>query len=393
MKITRKRVILTAIAALLLVTAVAAAAYAVYGIYYPTPEGEYKVGRTKFFVTDDDRKEVFSDAPDDLRELPVTVYYPAEPGKGDEHAVFASKAVEDVLAKTNACPSFILESIRPNSYVDAAPVAGKTFPVLLFSGGLYGQFPFYNSLLESVAAEGYIVVAVEHPYSEIAVENSAGELILNTAAGTAYFDTETDNDKLEANANALCDIWTADMLFVLDSLGELNTSNTVLKGSMDLSKTGIFGHSFGGAAAIQCLQERKELAAGINMDGSIYGKQKTTPVEQPVVFMNNAQEAVISAICFQEKVEASLTSEACYHMILLDSTHDSFATDSGLLYDKYPFLKCGDVADVNGKTALYALTAYITAFFDQYIKGVPSEMLETGCSAEYPVFLSSKFET
>jgi pimeloyl-ACP methyl ester carboxylesterase len=181
------------------------------------------------------------------------------------------------------------------------------------------------------------------------------------------------------------------MLFVLDSLGELNTSNTVLKGSMDLSKTGIFGHSFGGAAAIQCLQERKELAAGINMDGSIYGKQKTTPVEQPVVFMNNAQEAVISAICFQEKVEASLTSEACYHMILLDSTHDSFATDSGFCMTN-TLLKCGDVGCERENRALFIDCLYYGIFRSVY-KGVPSEMLETGCSAEYPVFLSSKFET
>ncbi len=182
------------------------------------------------------------------------------------------------------------------------------------------------------------------------------------------------------------------MLYVFDSLDELNESNAILKGSMNLSKTGIFGHSFGGAAAIQCLQERKELAGGINMDGSIYGKQTTTPVDQPFVFMNNSQESIIGAICFQEKVVASESSEACYHMMLLDSTHDSFATDSGLLYDKFPFMKMGDIADVDGKSALASLTAYVTAFFDQYIEGVPSEMLETGYSADYPAIYSMKYE-
>ena len=392
MKITRKRVILTAMAALFLVSAVSAAAYVAYGIHYPTPEGEYKVGQTKLYITDKERLEVFSDTPDDLRELPVTVYYPAEPAKGGAQARFASKNVEEVLSEGAGCPSFILDTIHPNSYVDAAPVADKTFPVLLFSGGLYGQLPFYGSLLESIAAEGYIVVAVEHPYSEMATVNSAGELIRYSDAGTAYCDIETDNDKLEANSNVLCDIWTADMLYVFDSLDELNESNAILKGSMNLSKTGIFGHSFGGAAAIQCLQERKELAGGINMDGSIYGKQTTTPVDQPFVFMNNSQESIIGAICFQEKVVASESSEACYHMMLLDSTHDSFATDSGLLYDKFPFMKMGDIADVNGRSALASLTAYVTAFFDQYIEGVPSEMLETGYSADYPVIYSMKYE-
>lgn len=182
------------------------------------------------------------------------------------------------------------------------------------------------------------------------------------------------------------------MLYVFDSLKELNETNTILAGSMDHTRTGIFGFSFGGATSIQCLQERKELIVGVNMDGSLYGKQKTLPVKQPVVFMNNSQDAVLNTVCFQEKVAASQSSEACYHMIMYDSTHNTFATDSGLIYEKYPFMKIGEVADVNGNAALYSLTTYITAFFDQYLCGDPQAMLQIDNSSEYMVFLSEKYE-
>lgn len=392
MKKARKRIVLIGAVLLLLIMVGSAIGYVAYGIRYPIPEGEFKVGCTKLFLTDKDRLEIFSDEPDDLRKIPVTVYYPAEPGDGDTHSKFASDAIKEAIVKQDVYPAIILDTIQPNSFVDAKPVAGQTFPVLLFTGGLYGQHPFHGSLLDAIAAEGYIVVAVEHPYSDIATENSKGDLIAYSPAGTAYFDTETDPDTLENNAVELCNIWTADMLYVFDSLKELNETNTILAGSMDHTRTGIFGFSFGGATSIQCLQERKELIVGVNMDGSLYGKQKTLPVKQPVVFMNNSQDAVLNTVCFQEKVAASQSSEACYHMIMYDSTHNTFATDSGLIYEKYPFMKIGEVADVNGNAALYSLTTYITAFFDQYLCGDPQAMLQIDNSSEYMVFLSEKYE-
>lgn len=388
-----KKLILLGISAIVVSLIAGATFYIFDGIKYPQPHGEYEVGRTKFFLTDEARLETFSDDASDKRELPVTVYYPATPQKGDQRSTFASKAVGEGIAAKNGFPAVILDTIHPNSFVDARPTANETFPVLLFSGGLYGQFPFYGSLLEAVASEGYIIVCVEHPYSEVFTETSDGRLIPYSDAGTAYFDIETDNSKLEAYSEALADVWTADMLFIYDNLGALNATHKILAGTMNLEKTGIFGHSFGGAAAVQCLQEREELIAGINMDGSLFGKQKVNPVKQPVVFMNSSQGAVQGAICFEEKIVSSMSSEACYHMMLLDSTHDSFAPDSGLFYDKYPFARPADGAQIDGREALSSLAFYITSFFDQYLLDVPQEFLEVGYSPDHLHMMSSKFKT
>jgi dienelactone hydrolase len=366
--------------------------YIADGIRYPVPDGEYQVGRTKMYLTDSSREEIFSEETGDKRELPVTIYYPADPKVGDRRADFASKAVADAIASYNGFPTFVLDTVKPNSFIDAEPVSGETFPVLMFSEGLYGQASFYGSLLEAVASQGYIIVSVEHPYSDIASEASDGSIIRYNNEGTAFFDVETDNVKLEAYGEALADVWTSDMLFVYDELANLNKGNEILAGTMNLEKTGIFGHSFGGAVAVQCLQEREELIAGINMDGSLFGKQRDEPVYQPIVFMNSSQGAVLSAIFFQEKVIASQTSEACYHMMLLDSTHDSFAPDSGLLYDKFPIVKPADAAKIPGGEALSDLSFYITAFFDQYILGQKQEAIELGFSEEHLHIMWGKYD-
>lgn len=392
-KISRIRFLVLGAVVFCLVAGAGATLYVADGIHYPDPEGEYQVGRTKLFLTDKSRAETFSENPDDKRELPVTIYYPAVIGKDDRRSTFASKAVGEVIAAYNGLPAVLLNTLKLNSFVDAKPVAGEQFPVLLFSGGLYGQAPFYGSLLESIASEGYIVVAVEHPYSEIITESSDGSLIRYNDQGTAFFDKETDNEKLDEYGSALADVWTADMLYVFDNLSELQAKHSILAGSMNLEKTGIFGHSFGGATTVSCLQERPELVAGINMDGSLFGQQKTNPVYQPIVFMNSSQGAVIGAIFFQEKVVASQTSEACYHMMLMNSTHDSFATDSGLLYDKYPFARPPDAAQINGREALSDLSFYITAFFDQYMLGQSQDIFDLGYSEQHLQIMSAKYDT
>lgn len=368
---------------LVLVTALAASAiYVAAGIRYPAPAGPYEVGRTRIFVTDESRDETFSDDPGDRRELPVTVYYPASDTSSEPLATFASDAVCEKIAGFNGTPSFLLKTIISNSHVDASVSDKGPFPVLLFSGGLYGQLPFYGSLLERLASEGFVIVAVEHPYSDVAVEMSDGRIVTCNDPGTAYPELSGEDMAAVKRYEALGDVWVRDMNCVLSHVAGMNETDERFAGSMDLARVGIFGHSFGGAAAVAAARENPEILAAVNMDGTMFGSM-ADPLTQPVMLMMNEQGISQSALYFREKVEISETSEACYHLLLRGSTHDSFATDSGLIYDKYSILRSPEVASIGGFEALDSLTAYLKAFFDQYLSGVDSDLLNQAVTPEY----------
>jgi len=63
------------------------------------------------------------------------------------------------------------------------------------------------------------------------------------------------------------------MAFVLDRLERLNTSDASGKftGRLDMTRVGVFGHSFGGAAALQFCHEDSRCKAGIDVDGAPHG--------------------------------------------------------------------------------------------------------------------------
>lgn len=66
--------------------------------------------------------------------------------------------------------------------------------------------------------------------------------------------------------------------FVLDKLGQLNAGADPdaqhrplpadLRGSLDLGRIGMFGHSLGGATTAQTMANNQRIIAGINLDGS-----------------------------------------------------------------------------------------------------------------------------
>jgi len=366
-----------------LVSALAASAiYVAAGIRYPALSGPYEVGRTRIYVTDDSRDETFSEEDGDKRELPVTIYYPAAAGSTEPLATFASDAVDEMIANFNGFPSIVLKTVTSNSHVDAVASEEGPFPVLLFSGGLYGQFPYYGSLLERLASEGFIIVAVEHPYSDVAVEMSDGRVVTFNDAGTAYPELSGEDMAAVTRYEALGDVWVQDMSYVLSQLSGMNSTDERFAGTMDLSRIGIFGHSFGGAAAVATARENPEILAVVNMDGTMFGSM-ADPLPQPVMLMMNEQGLAQSALYFREKVGISEASEACYHLLLRGSTHDSFATDSGLFYDKYPMFRPSDAASIQGVEALDSLTVYLKAFFGKYLDGVDSVLLEQAVTPEY----------
>ena len=100
------------------------------------PSGAYAVGRTTLAWTDTDRPEVHTEDPDDLRELPVEVWYPAEPRDDAEFAAYMPEPLAEYFEEVNGLAAGSLQIIRANAVLDA-PLASDqdTYPVVIFDPG------------------------------------------------------------------------------------------------------------------------------------------------------------------------------------------------------------------------------------------------------------------
>ena len=115
----------------------------------PEPSGPYEVGRMNLVFEDCSREEIFTDDPDDCREVAAQVWYPATLNGDEEistymHRDAARSFTQGLSAPGTSVPDFMfnyLSLVKTHSYQDA-PVnnEGNPYPVLLFNPG-YGGWP------------------------------------------------------------------------------------------------------------------------------------------------------------------------------------------------------------------------------------------------------------
>ncbi|MFI9592843.1 hypothetical protein [Nonomuraea sp. NPDC052265] len=141
------------------------------------------------------------------------------------------------------------------------------------------------------------------------------------------------------------------------------------------------GHSVGGAATVASMQADTRLRAGIDLDGSVETTLPEDGSARPFLFLGK------SATYTPGKGESAATWERVWTrlngwkrwLLLTGAAHTSF-TDLGVLMDQ---LGIEDGAAVPGARALDVTRAYVTAFFDQHLRGRPQPLLDKP-SADVP---------
>ena len=120
------------------------------------------------------------------------------------------------------------------------PRAAGRFPVVLFSHGAYSSKDLYDPILDHWASHGYVVLAPTHRDS--------------TTLGVSRGDPSVAKHWPER---------MADLSFLLNSIGEIETMVGGLAGKPDLSRVAASGHSLGGltAMALAGVQVRGEQTA------------------------------------------------------------------------------------------------------------------------------------
>ncbi len=401
-------VISTLMSLMLILTAALLYTFPVFKL--PEPTGGFKVGTQTFHFVDTNRDEIFDEANEGKRELIVQVWYPAQNTNGSTLPFISEDLLlkEEPLSKTLGLPSIImnyLKDIPSHSYEDAEiSVSSHSYPLIILNHGYKSSRMYHTSHAENLASHGYIVASIDHTYSTFATVFPDGR--------TTTMETDEYLIRDTVYRDKVGKVWTDDVTFTIDQFEQMNAGTgkytTLFKGKLDLNRIGIFGHSYGGAAAYDSSYDAR-ITAGINLDGGLYNYHRMPALTKPFMFMFSestfdhfdkvrqhyvyTDEELKDMGATREEIEvesrdAEIEVEHIRHVAKHDghvmyvegTKHYNFADVQFLT----PILQqIGLTGNMNPKRAATIINMYTLNFFDQYLKNKDGSLLE-GVNSEYP---------
>jgi dienelactone hydrolase len=251
----------------------------------------------------------------------------------------------------------------------------RYYPLLIFSHGLGEQFngDSYATLCEKCVKAGYIVVSISHSYACKPVQFSDGRFTTHSWSKVArrYLSGQE------------MDTWEADIEYVLNQcLQQSDDEGSLLFNKIDRNKIGMFGHSYGGAAAVQMCRKDARIKAAINLDGPLRGSNAKVPFNKPLLFIMSSALPYTAATIKDATLADDLGwSYAMYaqeipiinvfiqsmngyaHKIIIDGIRHTTFSDE--IFTQHTIL---DSFLMNPCEAQKIIGSYIVDFFDQQLK-------------------------
>ncbi len=359
----------------------------------PAPTGAHRVGTRWLILTDSSRDEQLSPEAGDKRTLVVRLWYPADSvaGKPDP---YIERDVAIAIARVLGLPGFALShlvNVESHAYRRAwLPATPERFPLLVFSHGYAAGTESQNTVqMEELASHGFVVASIDHPYEAAAIVMRGGEVL---AARPRFSPTDSatmarsveivrrlqsahDTAAVAAILPEMYDLaaplelsiaeWTHDTRFVLDALARMSTpgaeGDTVLTGRLATDRVGVMGMSFGGAtAASVCLSDAR-CAAGVNLDGLLYGDASRAALPRPFLFAAAEESRQLHRVFHERAVAPSwlLTVRGAKHMDFTDLNW--FAPALGT--------RLGMLGGIAPERMHRLLNAVVVPFFDAALRG------------------------
>jgi predicted dienelactone hydrolase len=376
-KLPRSRFLSVAIFGMVgfLASAICSYFYPVFGL--PVPTGRYAVGTTAIDLVDRSRLEQCDPHATSPRELVVQVWYPAISNYGEK---------APYLPDRRSIPKGIyshLGLVKTHAVRDVA-IAPSTslYPVVLYTPSWSGYRTDNTFQTEELASHGFVVIGLEHPCSVPLAVYPSGRVIHSNLSAD-YTSSDTALATLLRVGEEQLVLRTQDIQFVLDRLPQIN-QHQLFDGALDLNRIGIFGHSFGGAAAAQACAIDRRLKAGMNMDGLLFGSAAQHGASQPFLFMQSdyARPTAAELASTDGSLRRSKqTDEWGYqqrdrwfrdwggeNLTLLGSAHMNF-TDLPL---KSRIRNGG--GSISPDRAMKIINTYTVAFFERELKGQTSPL-------------------
>lgn len=345
----------------------------------PASTGPYPVGTRLYELTDNSRQELYS-GKEGARRFQVQVWYPSQLSPEDSRAPWMANAkiFAPAIAAYIHMPSFFLDHlalVKMPAYQDAK-VAPTTdgYPVILFSHGWNGFNAQNTGQAIQLASHGYVVVGVQHTYGAVITVFNDGTIAPNNPSALP---SGAPDDEYEAAARKLVGQWSGDLAYALDYLElQNNDSASPFFHTLDLARTGAYGHSTGGGAAIQFCGTDSRCKALLGMDPFMRPVSLEVlehGVSQPAFFMFSQR--------WSDDVK-SRNNELFHKFVLhapqtlavisIDGTAHYDFSDLPLLSPLAP--KLGLKGPISGKRITAIIDDYLLSFFDSALKGIPTDL-------------------
>jgi dienelactone hydrolase len=353
----------------------------------PAPTGPDAVGTTSLRLVDDSRHDPWVTA-QPYRELMVGVFYPARDAAAHPAAPQMSPAAAKHFDASLGTPvhqgwgipagKVDWGATLTHAHTGASPLPGRR-PVVVYSPGLGDPRTLGTTLAEELASRGYAVVTIDHTYDASEVEFPGGRV--------EPFKLPLDGDVI-ALLKKIMSVRVADTRFVLDRLSSL------LPPGMTAGRIGMFGQSAGGFTALQTMHDDPRVVAAADLDGTVgFDQDDGGPGLSPLAeeglrrpfMLMGSQASDHHTVRSWEALWAGSTGWR-RDLHLRGSKHHTY-TDMESLVPQVPGLpaeaKYEDVGWIDPARAVADQRAYLTAFFDRWLRGHDDGLLG-GPSPRHP---------
>jgi len=354
----------------------------------PAPTGHYRLGTVSLDLIDTSRPDPWVPAIP-FREFVIQLWYPAQDAGDHPRAPYFTPATARAYEQEQGLPVLNWPVTHAHLGAPVLPRAGG-WPVLLFSPGLGDQRSDTTCLVEDLASRGYVVVTIDYVHDCGIVELPDGR-VESTAIPEITSANEVQVSTKEVESRA------ADVSFILEKLAVISYGGNPdherrplprgLCRALDLSRVGMFGHSDGGSTAAHMMNVDRRVKAGVDLDGTLWTHQAVAGSGGALLLFGEQTLATREAASWDEFWTKQRGPKR--QLSLLGSTHATFTDFAALvpqvalILGQLPSWVIQLIGTIDGERAVAAERAYLSAWFDRYLRHHPSDLL-TGPSARFP---------
>ena len=345
-------------------------------IKMPKLTGQYPIGSTTHHWVDKERKEWFTDDPNDVRQIMVQLWYPGLKTKRPKMTPYIDNIDirSKTIAKAGKFPKQLikhLELTQTNSYLNlqAEPTAAP-LPIIIISHGITGMRHIHTSLAEKLSNNGYLVINIDHSYD--------ANLTIFPDGSTADYRSDITGSPDSVNIRKKqIETRALDVQFVINQLQKIQSGKIKheLNGYLDLNRIGVAGHSYGGGTSVMASYLDTRIKATLVLDSwmnPLPPKIIDNGIQQPLIYIGRPKWTDSDYPTNTDLVAKIMknTKAKSYYLTIKETLHLNYC-DAPLFSPLAKYFL--DIGDMNGIKSVKLINEISRQFFDQHLKSQPTK--------------------